>query len=145
MTRSLLARPLLVAATLGALLAGCTDPPDDPDPAACRAMAPGESWLGRDGSRVTIVVTNPAPPARFTNWWAVRIEDREGAPMFDPARLTVSAFMPEHGHGAPIAPGVTAEVDGLIVGPLELWMPGQWEIRFDVDGDRTIVPVCIAE
>jgi len=65
--------------------------------------------------------------------------------MIDPERLVVSAFMPEHGHGAPTVPGVTAEVEGLVVGPLELWMPGRWEIRFDLDGDRTVVPVCIAE
>jgi hypothetical protein len=123
----------------------CTDgvpPPDDP---ACAAVTPGATWTSRDGAIITIVATNPSPPARFTNWWAVTVDDRDGAPMIDPQRLEVSAFMPEHGHGAPRVPEVTSEVDGLVIGPLELWMPGRWEIRFDLDAERIVVPICIAE
>jgi hypothetical protein len=125
--------------------AACTDGNDDTGDPACGAVGPGDQWTSPAGAVLTIVATNPSPPARFTNWWAVTIDDRDGAPMIDPARLEVSAFMPEHGHGAPRTPDVTSEVEGLVVGPLELWMPGRWEIRFDLDAERIVVPVCIAE
>lgn len=127
------------------LLSACADNAGDPDVPECATVAPGDTWTSRAGAVVTIVATNPSPPARFTNWWAVTVDDREGAPMIDPARLEVSAFMPEHGNSAPAVPGVTSEVDGLVIGPLELWMPGRWEIRFDLDAERIIVPICIAE
>ncbi len=136
-------RSLVVLSPL--LLATCTETADDPDPPACGVITPGDEWTGRASASLAIVATNPSPPARFTNWWAVRVDDREGAPMIDPARLTVTAVMPEDGLGAPRIPEVTAEPDGLVVGPLELWTPGRWEIRFDLDGDRIVVPVCIDE
>ena len=117
----------------------------DPGGEECAAVRAGDVWAGPAGSTVEIVMTNPSPPARFTNWWAVRITEPDGTPMLDLQRLTVSAFMPEHGHGSPTDPTVTSEPDALIVGPLELWMPGRWEIRFDLPGERLVVPLCIDE
>jgi hypothetical protein len=128
---------------LGLCLVACTSP--EPQEDTCEPVVAGDTFTGPNGSVIEIVMTNPAPPARFTNWWAVRVDDPDGADMIDPARLVVSAYMPEHGHSAPVTPEVTAEVDGLVVGPLELWMPGRWEIRFDVDRERVIVPLCIEE
>ena len=128
---------------LACLLAACGA--DDPGSDACTPVLAGDTWTGPGGSIVEIVMTNPTPPARFTNWWAVRITDPGGAPMIDPASLAVSAYMPEHDHLSPTTPTVTGEAEGLVVGPLELWMPGVWEIRFDVGGERIVVPVCIDE
>jgi hypothetical protein len=126
-------------------LSACTDSTGDPDVPECASVAPGASWTSGAGATVTIVATNPSPPSRFTNWWAVTVDDRSGAPMIDPARLRVSAYMPEHRHAAPVVPGVTSEMEGLVVGPLELWMPGLWEIRFDLDAERIVIPICIVE
>jgi hypothetical protein len=57
----------------------------DPVPDTCEVVLAGDSFDGPDGSTVTIVMTNPAPPARFTNWWAVTVNTPDGAPMIDPA------------------------------------------------------------
>ena len=137
MTRSLALLALLAAC-------GSSAPAADAGP-DCEPVVPGAVYTGGGGWTVTIVMTNPSPPARFENWWAVTIDDPDGAPMVDAANLEVTAFMPEHGHGTPVVPGVTSEPDGLVVGPLELWMPGRWEVRFDVEGERIVVPVCLAE
>jgi hypothetical protein len=123
--------------------AACTS--SDPVVDTCDPVLAGSAWDGPNGSTVTIVMTNPTPPARFTNWWAVTVNTPDGAPMIDPARLAVTAFMPEHNHSSPTIPEVTYEPDGLVVGPLDLWMPGQWDIRFDLDRERIVVPVCIDE
>jgi hypothetical protein len=127
------------------LCAACGAPAVDADAQECAAVAPGSTYAGNQGWSLTIVTTDPAPPARFTNRWTVTIADPDGRPMIDPAALAVSAFMPEHGHGSPTTPVVTADADGLDVGPLELWMPGRWEVRFDLDGERIVVQVCIDE
>ena len=134
MTRLL--APLLVLAACG---------PADPEVEPCEPIVAGDTWTEPEGSVVEIVMMNPTPPARFENWWAVRLTSPDGAPMIDPARLAVSAFMPEHDHVSPTSPTVVAEPEALIVGPLDLWMPGVWEIRFDLDTERVVVPVCIEE
>lgn len=128
------------------LLPACDDL-DDGDSYAprCDSTRPGARWTGRLGSVLRMVATNPSPPAMHTNWWAVTIDDRDGAPMIDPEALVVSAVMPEDGRGAPAVPGVTYQPDGLVVGPLELSMPGHWEVRFDVEGDRIVIPICVDE
>jgi hypothetical protein len=129
-----------------ALLVGCgSSEPAALDAARCGEVARHDTFTGRGEWSLTIVATNPAPPARSTNWWAVTIDDPDGAPMIDAAALVVSAFMPEHDHSAPAPVTVTAEPDGLVVGPLELSMPGRWEVRFDVEGERIVVPLCIDE
>src|SRR5262245_22242614 len=136
MTRLLVIAPLLA-------FAACTSP--EPTPDECEPALAGTTWTGPDGASVTIVMTNPTPPARFTNWWAVSVMTADGNWMTNPAQLAVTAFMPEHGHASPTIPTVTSEPDALVVGPLELWMPGRWEVRFDLAGERIVVPVCIDE
>jgi hypothetical protein len=135
MTRRLVLLSLLVA---------CGSPaPGTLDAAPCGTVAPDDTFTGRNGWTLTIVATNPTPPARFTNWWAVTIDDPDRAPMIDASALVVTASMPEDGPSARVTPTVTTEPDGLVVGPLELWVPGRWEVRFDVEGERIVVPVCI--
>lgn len=127
MTRCL---PLLL------LVAACAPDETPPDDTACDVVEPGATFVGPDGGRVRILATDPAPPARFTNWWTVDVDDA--------TTMTVSAFMPEHDHGSPTTPTVTVTDEGVVVGPLELWMPGRWEVRFDLAVDQVVVPVCIA-
>lgn len=52
-----------------------------------------------------------------------------------PAEVTAaSAWMPAHGHGTSI-PIVTALDAGFEVSELMLFMPGDWEVTFDVEID----------
>ncbi len=53
--------------------------------------------------------------------------------------LVVDAYMPEHRHGMNYRPRVSRAADGVYVAEgLLFHMPGQWQLRFDVDrGGRT--------
>jgi hypothetical protein len=50
-----------------------------------------------------------------------------------PRAIRVDAFMPEHNHGMNYKPTVRMTADGYRADGLMLHMPGQWEIRFDID------------
>ncbi|RMH38624.1 MAG: hypothetical protein D6689_19025 [Deltaproteobacteria bacterium] len=114
------------------------------------AFAPGMVKMGDNGTAVRLVEADPAPPARFDNAWVLAVEDASGAPR-DDAQVAVTPWMPDHGHGTPIEAVVTPRgSDGLYdVAPINLWMPGLWEIRIDatVDGvdDRVVFAFCIDE
>ncbi len=80
--------------------------------------------------RVTLASIDPAPPAIGTNGWTIRITDGSGTPMSN-APLTVTPFMPDHGHGSSIRAIVTPGSDGTYtVSPLYLFMPGVWRVTF---------------
>jgi hypothetical protein len=85
--------------------------------------------------KVTLVSGDPAPPAKGTNAWVVRIEDASGAPM-PSAPLSVTPFMPDHGHGTSIVATITPHGDGTYdVAPLYLFMPGVWRVTFAIAAD----------
>ena len=74
--------------------------------------------------------------------------DSGGAPV-DGATLEVTPFMPDHGHGTSINAVVTpsgsnGEYD---VTPVNMWMPGYWEVTVDIDdqgtADSAVFKVCI--
>jgi hypothetical protein len=100
---------------------------DDP-----RALAytPSLTKKGDNGSlRFVLDTAQPAPPARGTNMWFVRVLDTNGASLNDATIDDVQAFMPDHGHNAPAIPIVTPQPDGtLSITPLKLFMPGLWQI-----------------
>jgi YtkA-like len=77
---------------------------------------------------VTLVSSDPAPPIRGTNDWVVKIADASGNPMAN-ATLTVTPFMPDHGHGTSVTPTVTTNPDGsYAVANVYLFMPGVWRV-----------------
>ena len=85
---------------------------------------------------ITLVQADPAPPARDNNTWTIKATDATGAAI-DAAALTVTPFMPDHGHGTSVRAVLTSQGDGTIkVTPLYLFMPGVWRITFAaaVDG-----------
>jgi hypothetical protein len=135
--------PLLV------LVCACgTTPPELAD-AAVVCPLPATHASGAAGAEVVVVDTDPAPPARFENTWVVTATTPEGAPA-TVDEITVTGFMPAHGHALPSPPVVAMTAAGALeVSAIDLWMPGTWELRFDVAGaagaDRVTFEVCVAE
>ena len=69
--------------------------------------------------------------------WILHLKTAEGVPV-EGARILVSGGMPEHDHGLPTAPRVTAELgegryrlDGM-----RFHMRGRWELVFDIRTDQ---------
>jgi hypothetical protein len=137
-----------LAATLALVFPACSSPPSAGggsntsqiqasvcagDPRAT-AYAVGLSAKATDGAlAVTFVDANPAPPAKGENTWTVKIADGSGQPMSG-ATVTVTPFMPDHGHGSSIVPQVSPMgSDGTYeVSLLELFMPGIWQVTFTI-------------
>ncbi len=65
----------------------------------------------------------------------LELRDRDGNPLTG-ARISVSGGMPEHGHGLPTRPLVTAETSPgvYLVEGLRFSMPGWWELVFHIEG-----------
>lgn len=79
-------------------------------------------------AKITIVSSDPAPPAKGNNSWKLRVTNEAGEPISN-AALTLKLFMPDHGHGTSVKPVVTPEPDGIYdVTPLDLFMAGVWRI-----------------
>lgn len=94
----------------------------------------------------------PAPPAKGSNTFHVRITDADATAMT--GDLRVSLTMPDHGHGTPVTPVISFdEATGeYTVTPLYLFMAGVWRIQFEayagaaagaVPLDRTRLFFCI--
>lgn len=67
--------------------------------------------------------------------WVVQISTRDGKPV-DHARIAVDGGMPQHGHGLPTEPEVSADLgDGRYqVDGMKFNMPGWWVVNLSVDG-----------
>jgi len=89
----------------------------------------GMSRTGDGGYEVVIVEGTPAPPGKGDNTWQLRVLDPSGDPA-DDLTVTVTPFMPDHGHGTPIRAVVTpSDTAGeYSVAPINLWMPGLWRV-----------------
>jgi hypothetical protein len=78
--------------------------------------------------QVTLVSSDPAPPIRGTNNWVIKTADGGGQPIGN-ATLTITPFMPDHGHGTSVVPTITSKGDGSYeVDNLYFFMPGVWRI-----------------
>lgn len=111
--------------------------------AGAEPYAPGLEKAGKQG-QLTFVLRDakPAPPGVGNNTWEVEIRDAAGAPVLG---LDVSAgtWMPEHNHGSPItASSVELGAGRYRLAPVELFMPGLWEITVAASGkDAAAAPV----
>lgn len=73
----------------------------------------------------------PAPPELGDNTWMLEVLDSNGESMTG-CTLTVDPLMPAHGHGTNKTAVIT-EADGTYeVTPLDLFMPGLWQVPFVV-------------
>ena len=94
------------------------------------AFVVGLTKTGKD-NRLTFALreATPAPPSRGDNVWLVDIS-QGGTPLVG-ATVAVKPFMPDHRHGSAIDTVVTPDttVPGRYqLAPVNLWMPGIWEI-----------------
>ncbi len=75
--------------------------------------------------------------------WVITVANKAGAPVED-ARITVDGGMPQHHHGLPTAPAVTANLGGgkYRVEGVKFNMSGWWELKFAISsaaGDDDVV------
>jgi hypothetical protein len=106
---------------------------------------PNLTKTSADGTlQVVLVSADPIPPAQGTNTWTIRVEDATGTPL-QGATITVTPFMPEHGHGTSVVPVVTANADAsYTVSSLYLFMAGLWRVTFTVTPEDAASPASVA-
>lgn len=131
-------RPLLLSFSFFCLAAGSACGSDgSSDGGSCAAdtkkdvYAPGLTKT--DGEiAVRVVDASPAPPAMGTNTLTVEIASADRP--VDDAKLTVTPFMPAHGHGSGIDPVVTSLGGGRYrMANVYFMMPGTWTLTVRVE------------
>jgi hypothetical protein len=147
---------------LGVTLAACggeghgTDGDHDADEAVnCAQLVADQFVLGFQKAGQAgvldfrIMSATPAPPARQDNAWSVQINALAGGAAAEGAMITVTPFMPAHGHGAgkPVTVTAGSEPGRYELTPINLWMPGVWETTVDVKSaagnDKVVFKFCI--
>jgi YtkA-like len=101
------------------------------------SYAPGLTVTSTSGAKKFVLVeAQPAPPARGTDTWTLRITDGAGTPLVA-LPVSVLPFMPDHGHGSSVGATVTAHSDGTYTAaPLYFFMPGVWRVTFASPPDQ---------
>ncbi len=100
----------------------------------------GMVWNGEGGAlQLRAESATPDPPNEGLNTWWVRVLDADGAEAPEPG-IALTPSMPTHNHGTlpPTFTGVPTE-DSLEIGPMNLMMPGRWEISAEItSGQETV-------
>lgn len=133
------------AATAGA----CSDDHDDDDGTSYNCLEEtrddefvlGLTKPGEQGVyEFKIVTAEPATPARGDNRWLLEV-NTTAAPVapVSGATLRVTPFMPDHSHGSGKSVLVTpmTAAGQYQVEPVNLWMPGLWEITIQAEATQT--------
>lgn len=154
-------RRLVIVMAMAVSLGGCGDDGHsghgaDAAPVNCEIETRDDDYVaglakvGAGGLEFVLVESTPAPPSKGNNAWHLRVADDAGAPL-PGLTVQVTPFMPDHGHGTPVAVEVTelAEPGEYQADPVNLWMPGLWEVTIDVEDpagavtDSVIFRFCI--
>ena len=117
--------------------------------AALPVHAAGESWLSRSGDyRVSYRSELEPMVINRIHAWIVHVETADGQPV-DGATISVSGGMPQHNHGLPTSPRMTAALgngDYRIEG-LRFHMSGDWRLTITIDAagrrDTVVIPLTI--
>ena len=89
------------------------------------------------GLRFSIRTAPSQPPAPGASTIELLITDAAGAPR-DGLVLDIVPWMPAMGHGTSVRPTVTPKSGGTyVVTNVNLFMPGEWELRTSVSGPLT--------
>jgi hypothetical protein len=106
---------------------------------------PGES------SRIEfkLLSSEPAPPHRGDNTWIVQLDTmtQPTSPVTG-AVMSATPFMPDHAHGSGKSVVITpmTEPGQYKLEPVNMWMPGLWEVTMQVTGansDRVVFRFCL--
>lgn len=70
--------------------------------------------------------------------WQIRLLDANGNPM--QAQMNISGGMPEHDHGMPTAPQITALLNNgnYLLEGMRFHMPGHWQLLFEISVDAAL-------
>jgi hypothetical protein len=96
-----------------------------------------------------LMSSDPAPPSRGDNTWVLQVSTMASpAAPVSGASMTAVPFMPDHTHGSGKTVTVTpmTEAGQYKLEPVNLWMPGLWEVRIQVtgtDADRVVFKFCL--
>lgn len=94
-----------------------------------------ESWTSDEG-RFTVSFESELQPLSINkiHSWILHVADSSGNAISN-AQLVVTGGMPEHNHGLPTSPAVTASLDDgdYKVDGIRFHMRGYWEIRVSID------------
>lgn len=104
---------------------------DDP---RAQPYAVGLEGKSADGAvTVAFLDADPAPPAKGNNTLMIALSDAAGQPITD-ATIVTKGYMPDHGHSTSVKPTATPKgaAGSYEVTPVTLFMPGIWEITFEV-------------
>lgn len=129
MNRRALVRASVVAA-IAVLASGCAAVPDRLDLSTEKLSEAGQY-------RVALLPPAEPPAINRIHSWKLRLTTPDGTPVSG-AHFGVGGGMPQHGHGLPTKPRVTAEVgDGVyLVEGMKFSMPGWWQLEFDIRSQR---------
>jgi hypothetical protein len=100
------------------------------DPRVATYAPPVTVTSSAGGLKMSLVKSDPAPPARGNDTWDLHVTNAGGTAM-PGLSLGVKTLMPDHGHGSPTTPTISDKGGGdYQVTPLYLFMPGVWHIWF---------------
>ncbi|MCK6502651.1 FixH family protein [Myxococcota bacterium] len=85
------------------------------------------------GLYALLVSYTPDPPVAGDTTLTVEIHDAATDELLTGSTLTVTPWMPDHGHGISDPPDVVEDA-GVYTVTFAYSMPGTWELTFDVDG-----------
>lgn len=106
---------------------------------ACGASdaSDGTAETTSDGLALDVSVAAPGP-VLGDNTVTVEVTDTAGAPVTG-AEISVTAFMPAHGHGSPHPPTISELGEGRYeASPVTLHMPGTWTLTVEAtEGERS--------
>lgn len=137
---------------LGIVLAACGDDPAPPSALPCGGatvdtFAAGLTKSSEGGAfEVTLLDASRRPPDRGDNTFTLRVERLPGREPVAPEAIALRPWMPRHGHGStPAVFTATSSPGGAAVGPVDLFMPGLWELRFSIEPDpeRAVFSFCV--
>ena len=110
-------------------------------PEGCNDGAPVDAYVfglerrsTNDTFTLRLTDAVPAPPDVGDNLLGFEVEGPNG-PVTD-GTISYRPFMPLHGHGtSPETYDAQVESGAWVVGPMDLFMPGLWELTVTVDAD----------
>lgn len=112
---------------------------DDGAQSACAEEDRDDFAIGvsRDGETMVVTVSDamPSDPVRGDNMWMFDVADAQGNAI-EGIDFVVKPWMPDHGHGTPVATEVMDMGAGTYhVEPINLFMRGLWEVRLELTVD----------